>query len=150
MVTMAFSFKKKTHLYWNYFRLDSHPCHVCCNRLVVFFVTDCEFIIYRIYLIENFLLGLRMFKNPQPPVAYFSVNDTSLKGPIVPEIISSTLATIINTVLPGVVMILLELIFFYDFWELYHLLTGHISAVGKESENYNFVYYCAILIFNGY
>ena len=77
-----------------------------------------------------------MFKNPQPPLAYFSVNDISLKGPVVPEIISSTTATILNTVVPGVVMILLELIFFYDPWNLYHLITGHISSFGKKLENY--------------
>ncbi|CAB4405592.1 unnamed protein product [Rhizophagus irregularis] len=71
-----------------------------------------------------------LFKNPQPPIAYFSVNDNSLKGPVVEEIVSSTLATLINTVLPGVIMILLELIFFYDFWDFYHMIIGHITSFG--------------------
>ena len=95
-----------------------------------------------------------MFKNPKPPVAYFSVDDVSLKRPVVPEIISSTLATLINTVLPGVIMILLELIFFYDPWSLYFLVTGLLTSVGKEiTLGVPIVFgtcYCAILIFNGY
>ncbi|CAG8449680.1 11711_t:CDS:2 [Funneliformis mosseae] len=80
-------------------------------------------------IIVMFLLTDWFFKTPQPPIAYFSVEDNSLKKPIVNEIISSSLATIINTVLPGFIMLLLEFIFFYDFWNCYHMLTGHVTSI---------------------
>ena len=52
--------------------------------------------------------------------------------PVVDQIVSAKLATILSTVMPVVMLILLELIFFFDIWDFYHMLTGHFTSIGNQ------------------
>jgi len=67
--------------------------------------------INKFIIIDDF----RFFKYSKLPTnPYFSINDESLMKPVVDQIVSAELATILNTIVPVVMLILLELIFFFD------------------------------------
>ncbi|RUS24676.1 PAP2 superfamily-domain-containing protein [Jimgerdemannia flammicorona] len=74
-------------------------------------------------------LGQYFFSGPQPPKAYFALNDVSLQHPEVPEIISATNATIINAVGPLIILAVIELLFFFNKWDAYHMVKGHGESI---------------------
>ncbi|KAJ3039305.1 hypothetical protein HDV00_012297 [Rhizophlyctis rosea] len=71
------------------------------------------------------LIGTELFYNVvEPPKRYFRLDDTSLQYPVVPEIISSSITPVFTIILPLIIMLIFEILFFYDPWNLYHLCTG--------------------------
>jgi len=70
-----------------------------------------------------------LYVGPQPSLAYFSLDDESLNHPEVPEIISSTTATLINAVVPIILLGVLELVFWFNIWDAYHMVKGHAESI---------------------
>ncbi|CAG8445260.1 11761_t:CDS:2 [Ambispora leptoticha] len=111
---------KHTH-WWSPFH---HPSRT--NRVYIAIIVDWILILLLFGLTQWFFVG------PQPPKAYFSLDDESLKHPIVDEVISANNATIINAVGPYILLLVLEVLFFWDRWDVYHLTTGHAQAIAMS------------------
>ncbi|KAG9285399.1 hypothetical protein G9A89_010874 [Geosiphon pyriformis] len=107
--------------YTNWWSPFHHPSR--SKRVFIAIILDWILILLLFGLTEWFFVG------PQPPKAYFSLDDQSLKRPVVGEIISSTVATAISVGGPIILLLILEILFFWDRWNLYHLITGHFQAI---------------------
>jgi len=86
-------------------------------------------------LIFDWLLILAMFGIsqwfflvPEPPIAYFRVDDVDYMRPLVPETVSSGVAGFFSGGVPLIILLILELVFFWNKWNLYHLVTGHATS----------------------
>ena len=71
---------------------------------------------------------------PKPPIAYFRLDDPDYMRPVIPQIISSSTAGILSGGVPLIILLILELLFFWDKWNVYHLVTGHATSVGEWSD----------------
>ncbi|CAG8500600.1 2042_t:CDS:2 [Paraglomus occultum] len=87
-------------------------------------------------LIFDWLLILAMFGIsqwfflvPKPPVAYFRVDDEDYMRPEIPEIISSGVAGFLSGGVPLIILLILQVLFFWNKWDLYHMVTGHATSV---------------------
>ncbi|CAG8434219.1 1756_t:CDS:2 [Ambispora gerdemannii] len=107
--------------WWSPFHFPSRT-----KRVFIAIILDWILILLMFGLTQWFFVG------PKPPKAYFSINDESLKHPLVDEIISADSATVINAVGPFVLLLVLEVLFFWDRWDVYHLATGHAQSIAMS------------------
>jgi hypothetical protein len=61
----------------------------------------------------------------------FRVDDINLMHPVVPAVISNTAAALLGLIVPLAVLFIIEVLFFWDVWDAYHLFAGFVQAASK-------------------
>jgi hypothetical protein len=73
----------------------------------------------------------RFYVGLYPPEPLFNINDINLMHPVVPPVIPNIVAGMLGYIVPLVVLFIVEVLFFWDVWDAYHLLAGFVQSASK-------------------
>ncbi|KAI8922319.1 PAP2 superfamily-domain-containing protein [Powellomyces hirtus] len=82
-----------------------------------------------IWIIICLILTQVLYAYIHAPDLYFRIDDPTLRAPVLPDLVSSFVSTVVSVAIPLVGIVLMNFAFFTSWTDIYHSVTGLVQAL---------------------